>query len=307
MEERIKKYRYSEIFGGNAPGKGTIQGEGHFTGHPTVWVRWWGCNLNCLGYGQKDLDKPETWEKSKEDLDISKITKLEELPVFHTQCDSAYSWMQKYIKFSKLETSKEICNHLEDLLKTKYNTNGLFQHPNGNDTHLAFTGGEPMMSQHACLAILEELKNRNNFPKNLTIETNGTQSLKNNFAEYLKNHFNNETNKLFWSCSPKLYSSGEKWEDAIKPEILRSYNEVSNFGQLKYVVDGSDRTWYELKKATDLYRLNGINWSVWCMPVGADLEMQTEHAAKIAHQALERGYNVAARVHTYLFGNAIGT
>lgn len=301
MEERIKRYRYSEIFGN------TIQGEGHFTGHPTVWVRWWGCNFECHGFGQKNLDKPESFDLPYQTFDISNIKKMDELPVWHTGCDSSYSWSNKFVKLAKLETAKEICDHLENLLKNKFNPDGLFMHPSRNNTHLAFTGGEPMMSQHACLAVLKELDNRKNDPLNITIETNGTQELKEDFKEYIKDLCDFGERQLFWSCSPKLYSSGEKWEDAIKPEILSSYNEVNDFGQLKFVVDGSERTWNEVGKATQLYRDEGISWPVWIMPVGADLEMQNEHAADIAHQALERGYNIAARVHTYLFGNAIGT
>ena len=37
-----KKYYYSEIFH-------SIQGEGHYTGVPTTWLRFFGCNLECNG------------------------------------------------------------------------------------------------------------------------------------------------------------------------------------------------------------------------------------------------------------------
>ena len=50
----------------------------------------------------------------------------------------------------------------------------------------------------------------------------------------------------------------------------------------------------------------GINWDVWIMPVGADREMQESHQAVISEQAVERGYSVSARVHTWVFGNVIG-
>ena len=55
------------------------------------------------------------------------------------------------------------------------------------------------------------------------------------------------------------------------------------------------------------FRALGINWPVWIMPVGAREEEQLESAGDVAKIAFERGYNVSARVHTYLFGNAIGT
>ena len=43
------------------------------------------------------------------------------------------------------------------------------------------------------------------------------------------------------------------------------------------------------------------------MPTDAREEEQTATAGKVAEEAFKRGYNVAARVHVYLFGNAIGT
>jgi hypothetical protein len=43
------------------------------------------------------------------------------------------------------------------------------------------------------------------------------------------------------------------------------------------------------------------------MPTGAREEEQTATAGKVAEKAFKKGYNVAARVHVYLFGNAIGT
>jgi hypothetical protein len=43
------------------------------------------------------------------------------------------------------------------------------------------------------------------------------------------------------------------------------------------------------------------------MPTGAREEEQTAGAGIVAEKAFKRGYNVAARVHVYLFGNAIGT
>ena len=43
------------------------------------------------------------------------------------------------------------------------------------------------------------------------------------------------------------------------------------------------------------------------MPTGARSEEQEATAGSVAQKAFQRGYNVAARVHVYLFGNAIGT
>ena len=42
------------------------------------------------------------------------------------------------------------------------------------------------------------------------------------------------------------------------------------------------------------------------MPVGATVEGQKLVDGDVAQMAYKRGYNVSARVHTYLWGNIVG-
>lgn len=313
----MKKYKYSEIFGK------TIQGEGKYTGSPTVWIRFWGCNFECNGFGQSTPEDKTTYDLDYQIIDVSSIKKMEDLPVFNKGCDSSYSWSKKFSHLAHTDTVEEICNKLETYLKSASNPDGRFLHPvSGQWTHLAFTGGEPMMNQNAIVDIMQEFDNRNNSPKFVTIETNGTQESREKFQAYFFGKvssgfmpgspisgilFNDTPNReLFWSVSPKLYLSGEKWEEAILPEVVSFYSKISNTGQIKYVSNGSKRSWDEVSRATNLYRSVGIDWPVWIMPVGANIEGQNKIAACVAEGAVERGYNVAARVHTYIFGNVVG-
>lgn len=299
-----KKYRYSEIFGN------TIQGEGKKTGVSTIWYRALGCNFNCDGFGQKNpLDK-SSWILPYKDIDVSKYKSVEELPVFEQGCDSSYSWSKKFACLAKHETVSEIVDKLENLLPHKK-----FLNPTTNQwQHMAFTGGEPMMSQSAIVDIMDEFHNRDNTPKFVTIETNGTQKPRQNFIDCIERYFSinepieryKEYPELFWSVSPKLFLSGEDWDKAIKPDVLQEYNKISQAGQLKYVCDGSDRAWDEIEKATKLYRDVGVNWDVWIMPVGATREEQEEIQARVAEEAISRGYYVSTRVHCWLFGNLVG-
>lgn len=337
MTERVKQYQYSEIFGD------TFQGEGRYTGVPTVWVRFWGCNFDCAGFGQDNPTDPSTYILDYETVDVSSIKRMEDLPVFNRGCDSSYSWAKKFAHLAHRDTAAGICDKLEAFLKTPSNPEGKFLHPRSKQmTHLAFTGGEPMMSQNAIVDIMLEFARRGNMPKNVTVETNGTQRARDAITQYISGHFEDNAEpsvekwsqsfymrdlvdtlssnfsdlpadkealrgvEWFWSISPKLYLSGEKWDDAIKPEIVESYKNLSDYGQLKYVCDGSERAWEEVEKATDLFRAQGINWPVWIMPVGATVAGQNLVAAKVAEEACRRGYNVAARVHAYVFANIIG-
>jgi len=296
-EKRTPEFQYSELFGN------TFQGEGHYTGVKTVWYRAWGCNFECRGFGQEDPTSPETWVLPFEDIDVEQYKSMEELPVFHTGCDSSYSWAQKFKHLAHKDTAEVIANKILDLQPGR-----TWAHPkSGQETHMAFTGGEPMMSQSAIAAIMEEWEKLDQLPKYVTIETNGTQAIRAPFKAIFERLLSSgQVKELFWSVSPKLYLSGEDWEQAIQPDILADYADLCNAGQLKYVCNGTDRNWDEVEEATAMYRQAGIDWDVWIMPVGADVEMQESHQAVISDQALARGYNVAARVHCWVYGNVLG-
>jgi organic radical activating enzyme len=228
---------------------------------------------------------------------------MNDLPVFSKGCDSSYSWSKKFSHLANTGTASDICDKLESYLKSNSNPDGKFLHPKSNQwTHMAFTGGEPMMNQTSIVDIMQEFANRGNLPRYVTIETNGTQELRGAFINY----FNAYKGELFWSVSPKLYLSGEKWEEAINPDVVYGYKQMSDVGQLKYVSNGSDRAWKEVELATMEYNQRNVCWPVWIMPVGADIEGQNRVAAMVTEGAVERGYNVAARVHTYIFGNVVG-
>jgi len=138
----------------------------------------------------------------------------------------------------------------------------------------------------------------------MTFETNGTQQLRPDFIDWAK-RINTE---IFFSVSPKLWTvSGEKPDKAIKPEKVGEYYELSQKGQLKFVVGNNDEQWDEMESVVEQMRKAGVKWPVWVMPVGARSEEQEATAGDVAARAFQRGYNVAARVHVYLFGNAIGT
>ena len=68
-----KKYYYSEIFH-------SIQGEGEYTGTPTAWIRFFLCNLQCSGFGQKDPTDPSTYELPFEDFDVDSVKRVETYP-----------------------------------------------------------------------------------------------------------------------------------------------------------------------------------------------------------------------------------
>ena len=300
MDKKERKYYYSEIFH-------SIQGEGHYTGVPTAWIRFFLCNLQCSGFGQIDPTNPETYDLPFLDYDVSQVKRVEDLPVWEKGCDSSYTWAKKYKHLMGQETPEVLANKIVDVLKTDSNPEGKFLHPVTNQRqHLCFTGGEPLMvtGQAASVGIYEELERQGNLPSSMTFETNGTQKLKDEFKDWVKRI----DEEVFFSCSPKLFTvSGEQTKKAIIPEVVAEYRELSKAGQLKFVVGSEQRQWDEMEGAIEKYKALGVDWPIWVMPVGAREEEQTATAGEVAKMAFQRGYNVAARVHVYLFGNAIGT
>ena len=283
---------YSEIFK-------SIQGEGHYTGVPTTWLRFFGCNLECNGFGQDDPTDPSTYKLPYKDFDIIEVKNVEDLPVWKYGCDSSYSWSKKFAKLQHKETEEEVAKKLFDQM---YNQN----------THIAFTGGEPLMkaAQKKTVKILTEMERlcHEKFGKrftNITWETNGTRPLETALQNYLM-QFKDQV-EYFFSVSPKMFNtSGEK--DAVCPEIVKEYYDLSDgVGQLKFVCNGTDASWNEIEESIVKFREAGVMYPIWIMPVGATEESQDELAKEITIQTMDRGYNVSARVHCYIFGNQIGT
>lgn len=286
---------YSELFY-------SIQGEGKFTGIPTCWVRLFACNLSCSGFGQTDPTDPDTYRAVGSDFDLSSIDELTDLPVFEYGCDSAYSVAAKYKHLMKSETAETIADQIRELITNEHNQLGKFKY----NRHMCFTGGEPMLpkNQRSIVDITDALLTQDNTLNDITIETNGTQKLTDEFVEYMGRP--SRTN-IFMSVSPKLFTvSGERAEKAIKPGIVASYADLYH-GQLKFVVVNTPECWDELEMTIAQFRDAGCFWPVWVMPCGGTEETQREVAADITEEAIRRGYNVSARVHAYIWGNSLGT
>jgi 7-carboxy-7-deazaguanine synthase len=195
-------------------------------------------------------------------------------------------------------TVDEVVEHLLSLTPE-----GSWTMENGQDVHLIFTGGEPLLGWQKFYAELLEHPRMKDL-KNVTFETNATQSLREDFRNYLNNQ---ERFTVTWSCSPKLTVSGESQTDAIKPGIVADYAGVNNSElYLKFVVaDSMDVD--EVADAVQAYRDADVNCAVYCMPLGGRSEEYTLNVQQVAELCMERGWRFTPRLHISLFGNAWGT
>ena len=297
------KLRYSEAFY-------SVQGEGKFVGVPSVFLRTFGCNFRCMNFG---LGKKEPMrdEKQKQGIrynpevadliakDVHKTTKdFNDLPIIHTGCDTYASIYPEFKHFNKLAEVDEVVEHLISLLPE-----GKWTQDNGQDIHLILTGGEPLLAWQRLYVELFEHPDMQDL-KNVTIETNTTQHLHDDFYNYLNNH---DRIQLTFSCSPKLSVSGESWDDAIKPDVAREYSLVDGADMyFKFVVADQDDV-DEVGRAVDAYREAGVDGPVYLMPLGGRSEEYTLNVQEVAKLCMERGWRFSPRLHISLFGNAWGT
>ena len=297
------KLRYSEAFY-------SVQGEGKFVGVPSVFLRTFGCNFRCMNFGLS-RDEPMRDEKHKMgnryndevkeliDKGVHKTTeKFEDLPIIHTGCDTYASIYPEFKDFNKQATVDEVVEHLLSLTP-----NGKWVQDNGQDVHLIMTGGEPLLAWQRLYIELFEHPRMEDL-KNVTFETNSTQKLHEDFRRYLNSQ---RRFKVTWSCSPKLSVSGESWESAIRPDVVRDYNNILNSDlYLKFVVaDSTDID--EVHRAVDEYKEVGITCPVYLMPLGGRSEEYNLNVKQVAEVCMERGWRFTPRLHISLFGNAWGT
>ena len=290
----MKKVKYVELF--YSP-----QGEGSLTGRLSTWCRLFSCNLSCEGFGQKDPTDKNTYILPYKTIDISNVKRIEDLPLFEYGCDTSHSWSARYKHLVLEKTAEEVANDIRALLPK-----GSFLHATSNqEIDHVFTGGEPMMQQDAMIEIVNTWIEQGNYPKTVTIETNGTRPATPEFVQAVEYWQSKNINVLF-SVSQKLFNvSGELPKKAFKPEVIKQYRNISLFGQLKYVLNGSDAAWDELDHNVQVLRDLGVDWDIWVMPVGASYTEQTKSSSlgEIADRAVARGYHVTGRLHVILWGN----
>lgn len=289
----MAKLKISELFY-------SIQGEGRFMGVPSVFLRTFGCNFTCDGFGMPKGEKSD--ERNVISIKADSFKDYNDLPLVHTGCDSYASWDPRFKHLSPVLDVEAIVEAIVDTLP----------HKEWKDEHLVITGGEPLLGWQKQYP--ELLSNEKMIAlKELTFETNGTQPLSSEFKQYLLNWtLNNKgrTSKrgvdaLTFSVSPKLSVSGEKWEDAICPEIVAGY-EWCGYTYLKFVI-GSQEDAEEAEEAVNAYRKAGFSGPVYLMPLGGTERLYSLNNRSVAEYAMRKGWRYSDRLQIPLFKNAWGT
>jgi organic radical activating enzyme len=283
------KLKVSELFY-------SAQGEGRFVGVPSVFLRTFGCNFTCSGFGCKPGEKSTEADTVAQQVHLYKD--FLSLPLVNTGCDSYASWHPAFKHLSPTIETKDLVDQMLALTPNKH-----WVQDNGNDVHLVITGGEPLLGwQRAYQELLEHPDMAD--LKNITFETNGTQVLQSKFIDYLLDWGDAPGREITFSVSAKLSASGEVWEEAIRPEIVRMYQDYGTT-YLKFVVE-TEEHFAEVERAVKEFRAGGFTGVVYVMPQGGVVTPYAANRVKVADWACSKGYYYSPRLHVDLWGNGWG-
>lgn len=294
-------YEVSELFT-------SIEGEGPYTGRSTCYVRFARCNFSCPGFNG-GCDTPLNKGYAQLSFNPKHYDSLASIPPITKGCDSQYAVNPEFSHMWQKYTVDELVDSLAAILP-----HNSWKYTNGNTTMLSLTGGEPTLRAK----FIPDLLNHPGLTdcKHVLIETNCAVPLKNEFIMALNQWlFQDSDRKLIWSNSPKLSASGEKWEDAIRPDVASKQrmvigkpHQVEQY--FKFVCGPRDRDFDEVALAMEEYYTNGDvprTVPVYIMPMACVDDQQTDISERVARMCIERGYIYCHRVHLDVFNNAIGT
>ena len=276
----------------------SIQGEGRYMGVPSVFLRTFGCNFKCAGFGMPKGEVSQEVEAIA--ARISEFKTYEELPLVSTGCDSYASWDPRFKDLSPMLTVDAIVERTMQILPFN----------RWEDEHLVITGGEPLLGwQRAYSDLLSHPKMQS--LKELTFETNGTQPLSKEFKHYLLDWVLNPRwgkrghDALTFSVSAKLSCSGEERSEAIRPDVVCEYQEVG-YTYLKFVC-ATEEDAEEAIETLDIYRAEGFTGPCYLMPVGGVESVYSLNNRRVAELAMKAGLRYSDRLQVPLFKNEWGT
>lgn len=274
----------------------SLQGEGQYVGVPSIFLRTFGCNFTCSGFGMP------RGELSTERLSVdpSKYNDYNELPLVSTGCDSYASWDPKFKHLSPLMEVGDIAHKIGEMLP-----GGTF----GRDKHLIITGGEPLLGwQRSYPELLDRCIEMG--LTNLTFETNGTQFLSEEFGKYLNDKWYDNDLAVTFSISAKLPCSGEKWHEAIRPDVVKDYFDrvarSASFSYFKFVV-ATQQDVEDALRAKKEYEAAGVNIPVYLMPIGGVNSVYELNERQVADFCRDNGLRFSPRIQVPLYKNAWGT
>lgn len=175
----------------------SIQGEGKYTGVPSLFFRFGGCNMKCEGFGCEELAP-----------DGTKVL----------GCDTVYAVNKEHFSnnWIPINSSNELLSVLEQ-----------YELPH-SPVDIVLTGGEPLIyaNDQIFIEFLEALDTNGH---KITFETNGSLDI--NFKKYPI------YKKCTFALSVKLSNSNEPLSKRVRGDIIYSLASNSNEAFFKFSID----------------------------------------------------------------------
>jgi organic radical activating enzyme len=244
----------------------SFQGEGLYSGSPTIFIRLGGCNLNCQGFGVETISP----------LDGSTLI----------GCDSQKAVNDKHFKatWQAVDSDKLI-----EIVDGYFNEHGYI-------ADMVITGGEPLI-HYQNLALIELLEHLKFKGSRVTFETNATIAIDfDNYPIY---------KDPLYSMSVKLSNSGEAYEKRINPEAIRAIITHASNHYFKFVVDKEyieTNGNQEIRSITMMHPQSPI----YCMPKGASTTELAKHDESVAEFCKQNNYIFSDRTHIRIYNRRDG-
>jgi 7-carboxy-7-deazaguanine synthase len=297
----MEKITYTEIFY-------SLQGEGKWAGVPSIFFRTYGCNFRCKKFGRPRDEVIEGHNPEVVDIirmvqqDPGRYKEFKDLPLVTTGCDTYASIYPEFKRFNKQNDVYTIAEEIHALLP-----NGTWDQDWSDQIHFIITGGEPFLGYQQLYPTLLTLLRQKGL-RDVTIETNGSQDLYPEVRDYFFEDFTRhgrDYDRLTFSVSPKLPCSGEAWENAIQPKVVKSY-EMVGYTYLKFVV-ATRKDVEDAERAVAEYREAGFGGPVYLMPAGGVPQVYNLNTQEVARLAMERGWRYSPRLQVDIWRNEWGT
>lgn len=285
---------------------GVTQGEGAYTGVRSTFIRVFGCSLKCPSFGLPHGNKTSEPYQIAESIHL--YNSVSELPGAQFGCDSYYAVYPEFKSLSPMLTTEVLARQILDC------NGGTFFDKIWSPIHLIFTGGEPMLGWQrtygeliAALQLLDPVWSKNRQLKlPVTFETNGTSRL--TYEKLTNECFITQLHQscdITWSVSPKLTVSGHTADEAIFPDIVKSYLDTGGRMYFKFVVHDPDDL-NEVDQVVTLFSKSGVNVPVYIMAEGGDPSEYEKHSTlELVAESVKRGYNISPRLHVMLGKNVM--
>ena len=240
----------------------SIQGEGKFTGTPSLFFRFGGCNMKCEGFGCVESAPDGTVVLG---------------------CDTVYAVNREHFSqnWIPITSTQELLNVL-DLYELPPSTK-----EDANAVDIVLTGGEPLIyaSDEIFVKFLEKLVELGH---QITFETNGSIAV--DFKKYPV------YKECIFALSVKLSNSNEAFAKRVQGDVI--YSIASNAAEafFKFSIDAESIT-LGLEDEISEIIAHSPKTKVYCMPLGGNKEEVEANTEPLIEFCKAKGYNFSDRLH----------